>query len=150
MHEERRRVFIVDDDEAFSRSLARLIRSAGFDVETLGARQFLEREIYTGTSCLLLDVRMPGLTGPDLQQELLSRNILMPIVFLTAHGDTRTGIEAMKNGAVDYLLKPVDEEALFDAIDRALDRHLRTRKENSSGDGVDVHPRPETGFISGP
>ena len=127
-----------------------MIRSAGFDVETLGARQFLEREVYTGTSCLLLDVRMPGLTGPDLQQELLSRNILMPIVFLTALGDTRTGIEAMKNGAVDYLLKPVDEETLFDAIDRALDRHLRTRKENSSGDGVAVHPRPETGFISGP
>ena len=74
----------------------------------------------------------------------------MPIVFLTALGDTRTGVEAMKNGAVDYLLKPVDEETLFDAIDRALDRHLRTRKENSSGDGVAVNPRPETGFISGP
>ncbi len=128
MTEGRPRIFIVDDDEAFSRSLARLIGSAGFDVETLGARQFLEREIYTGTSCLLLDVRMPGLTGPDLQQELLSRNILMPIVFLTAHGDTRTGIEAMKNGAVDYLLKPVDEEALFDAIDRALDQDVQIKK----------------------
>ena len=105
-----------------------MIRSAGFDAETLSARQFLERKTYTGTSCLLLDVRMPGLTGPDLQQELVSRNILTPIVFLTAHGDTRTGVEAMKNGAVDYLLKPVDEESLFDAIERALDQDVQIKK----------------------
>lgn len=128
MHEERPRIFIVDDDEAFSRSLARLIRSAEFDAETLSARQFLERKTYTGTSCLLLDVRMPGLTGLDLQQELVSRDILTPIVFLTAHGDTRTGVEAMKNGAVDYLLKPVDEESLFDAIERALDQDVQIKK----------------------
>ena len=120
MNEERPKIFIVDDDEAFSRSLARLIRSAGFHVETLGAREFLERETYEGPSCLFLDVRMPGMTGLELQQELLSRNILMPIVFLTALGDTRTRNEAMKGGAVDYLLKPVDEESLFDAIERAL------------------------------
>jgi FixJ family two-component response regulator len=131
---ERARIFVVDDDEAFSRSLARLIRSAGFDVETLGAQEFLEREIYTGTSCLLLDVRMPGLTGPDLQQEMLKRNILMPIVFLTAHGDTRTGVEAMKSGAIDYLMKPVDEESLFDAVERALDRDVQIKKEALNGD----------------
>ncbi len=135
MHEERPRIFVVDDDEAFSRSLARLLRSAGFDVETFDAQQFLQRDIYTGTSCLLLDVRMPGLTGLDLQQELLKRNILIPIVFLTAHGDTRTGIEAMKSGAVDYLLKPVDEESLFDAIERALDQDERIKRENAGGLG---------------
>jgi len=132
VHEERPRIFVVDDDEAFSRSLARLLRSAGFDVETFDAQQFLERDVYTGTSCLLLDVRMPGLTGPDLQRELSSRNNLIPIVFLTAHGDTRTGIEAMKNGAVDYLLKPVDEECLLDAIERALDQDVRIKKENAA------------------
>ncbi len=110
-----------------------MVGSAGFDVEQLGAREFLEREIYTGTSCLLLDVRMPGLTGPELQQELLRRNILMPIVFLTAHGDTRTGIEAMKSGAVDYLLKPVDEESLFDAIERALDQDVQTKRASPLG-----------------
>jgi len=110
-----------------------LLRSAGFDVEKFGAQQFLEKEIYEGTSCLLLDVRMPGLTGPDLQQELLRRNILIPVVFLTAHGDTRTGIEAMKGGAVDYLLKPVDEESLFDAIERALDQDVRIKRENAGG-----------------
>ncbi len=130
MNEERSRIFIVDDDEAFSRSLARLIRSAGFDVEILSAQQFLEGEIYTGTSCLLLDVRMPGMTGPDLQRELSSRNIRIPIVFLTAHGETRTGVEAMKSGAVDYLLKPVDEESLFDAIGRALDQDVRQKAES--------------------
>ena len=105
-----------------------MIRSAGLDAEPLSARQFLERKTYTGTSCLLLDVRMPGLTGLDLQQELVSRDILTPIVFLTAHGDTRTGVEAMKNGAVDYLLKPVDEESLFDAIERALDQDVQIKK----------------------
>ena len=74
---------------------------------------------------------MPGLTGLDLQRELLKRNILIPIVFLTAHGDTRTGIEVMKSGAVDYLLKPVDEESLFDAIERALNQDRRTKEENA-------------------
>ena len=128
MQEERPRIFIVDDDEAFSRSLARLLRSAGFDVEPLSAGQFLEREIYAGTSCLIMDVRMPGMTGLDVQQELLNRNMLIPVVFLTAHGDTRTGVEAMKAGAVDYLLKPVDEESLFDAIQRALDEDVRRKK----------------------
>jgi len=110
-----------------------LLRSAEFDVETFGAQQFLEKDIYEGASCLLLDVRMPGLTGPDLQQELLRRNMLIPVVFLTAHGDTRTGIEAMKSGAVDYLLKPVDEESLFDAIERALDQDVRIKRENAGG-----------------
>ena len=109
-----------------------MVGSAGFDVETLDAQGFLEKAIYTGTSCLLLDVRMPGMTGPDLQLELLRRNILIPIVFLTAHGDTRTGIEAMKNGAVDYLLKPVDEESLFDAIGRALDQDIEIKANMKS------------------
>ena len=130
MNEERPKIFIVDDDEAFSRSLARLIRSAGFHVETLGAREFLERETYEGPSCLFLDVRMPGMTGLELQQELLSRNILMPIVFLTALGDTRTRNEAMKGGAIDYLLKPVDEEILFGAIERALGQDVIVKKES--------------------
>ncbi len=130
MNEERPKIFIVDDDEAFSGSLTRLIRSAGFHVETLGAREFLERETYEGPSCLFLDVRMPGMTGLELQQELSSRNILMPIVFLTALGDTRTRNEAMKGGAVDYLLKPVDEESLFDAIERALGQDVIIEKES--------------------
>jgi FixJ family two-component response regulator len=72
---------------------------------------------------------MPGLSGPDLQQELKNRNITMPIIFLTAHGDTPTGVEAMKNGAIDFLLKPVEEEALFNAIDKALDQGAQLKKQ---------------------
>jgi FixJ family two-component response regulator len=132
LNQERARIFIVDDDEAFSRSLARLIRSAGFDAETLSGQAFLDRETFTGSSCLLLDVRMPGLTGRDLQKELVSRDSRIPIVFLTAHGDARTGVEAMKAGAVDYLLKPVDDEELFDAIERALAQDARIKEETRS------------------
>jgi FixJ family two-component response regulator len=124
------RIFIVDDDEKFIKSLARLVKSIGFDVETfLSADQFLNRKHYKGTSCLLLDVRMPGLTGPDLQQELKNRNIFMPIIFLTAHGDTPTGVKAMKDGAVDFLLKPIEEKKLFEAIDHALDRDVQQKKK---------------------
>jgi len=123
------RIFIVDDDEKFSKSLSRLVKSIGFDVETfLCAQEFLERKHYKGVSCLLLDVRMPGLTGPDLQEELKNRSIDMPIVFLTDHGDVPTGVKAMKDGAVDFLPKPVEEKKLFEAIDHALDRDAQLKK----------------------
>lgn len=125
------RIFIVDDDEKFNKSLARLVKSIGFDVETfICAKKFLERKIYKGTSCLLLDVRLPGLTGPDLQEELRARKINMPIVFLTAHGDVPTGVNAMKNGAVDFLPKPVEEKELFHAINTALEKNIQLRKKN--------------------
>ena len=124
------RIFIVDDDAKFRKSLARLVKSIGYDVELFSsAKDFLEREPFDGTSCLLLDVRMPGLTGPDLQEELNKRNISMPIIFLTAHGDTPTGVKAMKDGAVDFLLKPFEERALFEAIDKALDKDVQYKKK---------------------
>jgi FixJ family two-component response regulator len=124
------RIFIVDDDKKFNKSLARLVKSIGFDVESFfSANEFLEREPYEGISCLLLDVRMPGLTGPDLQKELTKRNISLPIVFLTAHGDVPTSVNAMKDGAVDFLLKPVEEKKLFEAVDKALDKDAQIRKE---------------------
>jgi FixJ family two-component response regulator len=124
------RIFIVDDDKKFNKSLARLVKSIGFDAESFfSANEFLEREPYEDISCLLLDVRMPGLTGPALQEELSKRNISLPIVFLTAHGDVPTSVDAMKGGAVDFLLKPVEEKKLFDAIDKALDRDAQIRKK---------------------
>ena len=123
------RIFIVDDDKAFRKSLERLIKSVGFEGESFdSADKFLQRKAYAGPSCLLLDVRMPRLTGPDLQRELTKRNINLPIIFLTAHGDTPTGIKAMKEGAVDFLLKPIEENALFQAINRAIDKDVQTRK----------------------
>ena len=124
------RIFIVDDDAKFCKSLARLVKSIGYDVEMFpSARDFLDRETFEGASCLLLDVRMPGLTGPDLQTQLIERDISIPIIFLTAHGDTPTGVKAMKDGAVDFLLKPIEEQALFEAIDNALDKGARLRKQ---------------------
>jgi len=124
------RIFIVDDDAKFRRSLARLIKSIGYDVELFSsAKDFLEQEHYAGTSCLLLDVRMPGLNGPDLQAELNIKNISMPIIFLTAHGDTPTGVKAMKDGAVDFLLKPIEEHTLFEAIGIALDKDAQLKKK---------------------
>ena len=124
MSETSSRIFIVDDDIAFNKSLARLVKSIGFEVETYtSAEEFLEKRPYKGPSCLLLDVRMPGLTGPVLQRELAHRNITIPVIFLTAHGDVPTGVKAMKDGAIDFLLKPVEEKKLFEAIDRALDKH---------------------------
>jgi len=124
------RVFIVDDDAKFRKSLARLVKAIGYGVELFSsAKDFLERESFDGTSCLLLDVRMPGLTGPDLQEELKKRNISIPIIFLTAHGDTPTGVKAMKDGAVDFLLKPIEEHALYEAIDKALDKDVQYKKK---------------------
>jgi len=126
------RIFIVDDDKAFRKSLERLVKSVGFEVELFdSAREFLQRKVYAGPSCLLLDVRMPGLTGPDLQNELTKRNINLPVIFLTAHGDTPTGIKAMKEGAVDFLLKPIEENALFEAIDKAIDKDVQMRKRHN-------------------
>ena len=125
------RIFIVDDDAKFRKSLARLVRSIGYDVELFSsAKDFLEREAFEGPGCLLLDVRMPGLTGPDLQEELKKRNIPIPIIFLTAHSDTPTGVKAMKDGAVDFLLKPIEEHALFEAIDNAVDKDAQLRKQH--------------------
>ena len=130
-------IFIVDDDAPFRKSLERLIKSIGFDVEEFStAQEFLRRKLHKGPSCLLLDVRMPGLTGPDLQNELAKRNIATPIIFLTAHGDTPTGIKAMKDGAVDFLLKPIEEKALFEAIDRAIDKDVQARKQNKEIDKI--------------
>ena len=122
-------VFIVDDDTGFRKSLERLVRSAGFNAKTFSTSdEFLQRKLHQGPHCLLLDVRMPGLTGPDLQRELSMRNITIPIIFLTAHGDTPTGIKAMKDGALDFLLKPVEEKALFEAIDSAIDKDVKFKK----------------------
>ena len=131
MNEERARIFIVDDDASFCRSFSRLMRSAGFDVEVHSAQSFLEKEIYTGKSCLFLDVRMPGLNGLELQQELLRRNILIPIVFITALEEPTARIDAMQAGAVDFLLKPTDAESLFDAIDLALEQDTRRKKPSA-------------------
>lgn len=130
-------VFVVDDDEAVRVGLARLLRSAGWKVEAFAsAGAFLERSVFTGVGCVLLDVQMPGLTGPQLQDAMAERGLTLPVVFLTGHGDVPTGIRAMKRGAVDFLLKPLDDEELLAAIERAVRRHAETQVRQREQDEI--------------
>jgi FixJ family two-component response regulator len=114
-------VFVVDDDPSVRKGLTRLIASAGYAVEAFAsAREFLARERTTAPCCLVLDVRMPGLTGLDLQEALAAAAHRMSIVFITGHGDVSMSVRAMKGGAVDFLSKPLDVEDLLEAIQRAV------------------------------
>jgi FixJ family two-component response regulator len=116
-------VFVVDDDASVLRSVVRLLETAGLRVEGFGsAESFLEREPATGPACLVLDVRMSGMTGLELQRRLTAAGRAAAVVFITGHGDVPMSVEAMKAGAVDFLLKPFDDEALLAAIDRAIAR----------------------------
>jgi len=118
-------VFIVDDDASVRRALTRLIKSAGYPVQAFAsARDFLEywRANDQNPACLVLDVRMPGLSGLDLQHELQAANTLLPIIFVTGHGDIPMSVKAMKEGAVDFLPKPIRDKDLLKAIKLALAR----------------------------
>src|SRR6266550_3988176 len=116
-------VGIVDDNQSVRRSLRRLFKSAGYAAETFSsAEDYLAREIFQGPICLVLDVRMPGLKGPGLQEALEKRGACEQIVFLTGHGDVPTATQAMKNGAVDFLTKPFDDEELIQTVKLALER----------------------------
>ena len=116
-------VCVVDDDQSVRRALRRLFKSAGCAAEAFAsAEDYLAREIFEGSICLVLDVRMPGLKGPGLQEALEKRGACEQIVFLTGHGDVPTATRAMKKGAVDFLTKPFDDEELILAVKRALER----------------------------
>ncbi len=123
-------IFIVDDDPSVRKSLTRVMTSAGYAVEAFAsARDFLAREPFVGPCCLILDVRMPGLTGLDLQEALAGKGHRMPIVFITGHGDISMSVKAMKGGAADFLTKPFDVENLLEAIERALTKDVKTLGE---------------------
>ena len=114
-------VAIVDDDEPFRRSVERLVRSAGFSVETFGsAEDFLERGNLDGTACAILDMRLPGLNGFDLQRRLMTQPRPIPIVFVSAHEDAVMRANALRAGAIALLKKPFDNNTLLDALHRAL------------------------------
>ena len=114
-------VWVVDDDAGVRRSLKRLLGVAGYAVETYAsAEQLLCRPAPDGPACLVLDVRMPGMTGPQLFDRMEACGLAMPVVFLTGHGDIPTGVRAMKDGAVDFLLKPVDGATLLRAVEDAI------------------------------
>ena len=119
----------------FARGLARLLRAAGFNVETFAsAAAFLApgRVQPEGLGCVLLDVRMPGMRGPELQRTMLERGIGLPVIFLTGHGDVATSVDAMKHGAVDFLEKPVAAGQLVGAIRVAIERHGAERARAES------------------
>jgi FixJ family two-component response regulator len=120
-------VFVVDDDPAVRKSLTGLLSAAGYAVEAFAsAREFLARERYTGPCCLVLDVRMPGLTGLELQEALAAAGHRMSIVFVTGHVDVPMSVKAMKGGAADLLTKPVDARDLLSAIERAVAKDVET------------------------
>ncbi|MBN1253658.1 MAG: response regulator transcription factor [Deltaproteobacteria bacterium] len=126
-------IFIIDDDASVRKGLSRLLRSAGFAVETFAtAEQFLEREHYEGIGCLVLDVRMPGISGIDLQDELSKADYSMPIVFITGHGNIPMSVQAMKKGAVDFLAKPFDDEELLQAVSAAIKKDTEGRAEHAA------------------
>lgn len=122
-------VFIVDDDASVRRSLARLLRHEGYEVETFtSADAYLEHPVPAVPACVVLDVRMPGRNGLELQQALTAREREDQIIFITGHGDVPMCAQAMKAGAVDFLPKPFSDDALLEAVDRALTR-AKVRQE---------------------
>jgi RNA polymerase sigma factor (sigma-70 family) len=125
-------VFVVDDDASVRSSLKFLLSTVGLQAETLdSADSFLHKKRPDVPSCLVLDVRLPGLSGLDFQRELAARNICIPIVFLTGHGDIPMSVRAMKAGAVEFLTKPFRDQDLLDAVRVALDRDRARREQDT-------------------
>jgi len=133
MSEERAAVFVVDDDPSMQRSLDTLLRSVGLDVRLFSsAQEFMRAERPDAPACLVLDVRLPGMSGLTFQEELAKAGVALPIIFLTGHGDVPMTARAMKAGAVEFLTKPFDEQVLLDAIHAAIERDRGRRRDAAS------------------
>jgi FixJ family two-component response regulator len=125
-------VFVVDDDASVRGAVARLLHSAGYQTETFASAEgFLAQSRFDAPGCILLDVRMPGLNGLELQQALAAADRQLPIVFITGHGDVPMSVRAMKAGAEDFLPKPFDDEELLKAVARALNKSQREQNERT-------------------
>lgn len=132
MNAVRTMVFVVDDEPAVCVSISRLLRSVGLEVQTFGsAEEFLVSKRPDLPGCLVLDVRMPDLSGLDLQQELAKADVDLPIIFVTGYGDIPSSVRAMKAGAFEFLTKPYRDQELLEAIQHALDRHRTLRQKRS-------------------
>jgi FixJ family two-component response regulator len=131
-------IHVVDDDLSFLTAIARLLRAAGYDVATYqSTRELLEHmPDDSQPGCILLDVRIPGQSGPELQERLNTLGSLLPVIFLTGFGDIPTSVRAIKAGAADFLTKPVSRDKLLDAIEGALARHQRMREERGKLDAL--------------
>jgi len=125
-------VFVVDDDSSMREALTDLITSVGLSVEAFkSAREFLEHTRHDAPACLVLDVRLPGLSGLDLQRELVRTEAPIPVIFITGHGDIPMSVRAMKEGAVEFLAKPFRDQDLLDAIQHALGIDRAARQERA-------------------
>lgn len=125
-------IFVIDDDDSVRTSLTRLLRSAGLAVEAFPSGEaYLERPPHDGRGCIVLDVCMTGLSGTELQTRLVQKGCDLPIVFLTGHGSIPMGVGAIKQGAADFLTKPVDDEVLLHAVRQALARHAAVVRQRT-------------------
>jgi FixJ family two-component response regulator len=130
-------VFIVDDDGAVRDSVGSLIRSVGHDVRLFGsAQEFLGTPEPDVPACVVLDVRLPGLSGLDCQRQLAESGFRVPIVFISAHGDIPMSVRAMKDGAMDFIIKPFRDQDLLDAVQHALERDRRRREDERETAGL--------------
>jgi FixJ family two-component response regulator len=125
-------VFVIDDDDLVRASIEGMLKSVGLHAETFGtAQEFLRRKRPDGPSCLVLDVRLPGMSGLDFQRQLVEAGIRIPVIFITGHGDIPMTVKAMKSGAIEFLTKPFRDQDLLDAIHQALDRDREMRQLES-------------------
>ncbi len=125
-------VFVVDDDDLVRASIQGMLKSVGLRSETFGtAQEFLRSKRSDGPSCLILDIRLPGVNGLDFQHQLVDAGIRIPVIFITGHGDIPMTVKAMKSGAVEFLTKPFRDQDLLDAINQALDRDRVIRQQQS-------------------
>ena len=126
-------VFVVDDESAVGVSIKRLLHSVGLEARHFtSASEFLRAKRPDAPGCLVLDVRLPDLSGLDLQQELAKANVDLPVIFVTGHADIPMTVRAMKAGAVEFLTKPFREQDLLEAVQRAISRHRQTREQHAS------------------
>ena len=130
-------VYVVDDDSSVREAIKSLIRSVGLRVETFGtAQEFLKSARPDAPGCVVLDVRLPGLSGLDLQRELAANGSNLPVIFITGHGDIPMSVRAMKAGALEFLTKPFRDQDLLDAIQQALERDRGARQQRSETAGL--------------
>jgi FixJ family two-component response regulator len=133
-------VFIVEDDELMRRALSNLFQSVGLEAEMFGsASEMLQAKLPDVASCLVLDVRLPGLSGLDFQAELAKANIHIPIIFMTGHGDIPMTVRAMKGGAVDFLTKPFRDQDMLDAVTVAIERDRKRREAGKIVANLQIH-----------
>ena len=126
-------VFVLDDDEAVRDSLGALLESAGFVVEIFGSgADFLDRLEPEGGGCLVLDVRMPGLSGLEVQEELAKKGIAIPVIIITGHGDVPIAVKALKSGAVDFIEKPFADDIILESVRHALEQGLQNKQDISA------------------